>query len=279
MKKVFLSIAVIFAAVLSVSAQTADEVIAKKSRFQDLMTSKNSLVSNAALGQIYGVPANASVGTTLSPDRPGFLTRAAFLTKKSGFYTSPVKRGHFVMERVLCDPMGDPPANAPTTVSEVQDPAQLTSTRSRYENLTQRQGTSCASCHSQMNPYGFALEGFDTLGRKRPVESIFNTSTGQILGTVPVDTRTSVTINHTGASTSVIDMNDMSASLASSDKAIMCFTKHLKSFDSRKEVSSQDFCHMNEALNVLYGVNGNQGTVYDAIYAYVSSNAFRTWKY
>ncbi len=256
-----------------------DEVVAKKSRFQDLMTSKNSLVSNSALGQIYGVAVNPSVGTTLTADRPGFLTRAAFLTKKSGFYGSPVKRGHFIMDRVLCNSIGDPPANAPTAVNETQDPSQLLSTRSRYESLTQRQGTSCAYCHNQMNPLGYALEGFDALGRRRPVESIFNTSTGQLLGTVPIDTKTAVNLNISGALTNVMDMNDVSAGLASSDKAIMCFAKHLKTFDSRKETSSSDFCHMNEALNVLYGVNGNQGTVYDAIYAYVSSKTFRTWKY
>ena len=256
-----------------------DEIISKKSRFQDLMTSKNSLVSNSALGQIYGVTANASVGTTLTADRPGFLTRAAFLTKKSGFYTSPVKRGRYVLERVLCDTINDPPPNVPTMVSEVQNLNQLASTRSRYENLTQQPNTSCTACHSRMNPYGFALEGFDSLGRKRSVESIFNTATGQILGSVPVDTSTSIKLNTQGATTNVIDVRDVSLGLASSDMALMCFAKHLKSFDSRQPASAQDSCHMNDALNVLNGINGNQGTVYDAIIAYVSSKSFRTWKY
>ena len=256
-----------------------DEVLSKKSRFQDLMTSKNSLVSNSALGQIYGVAANASVGTTLNADRPGFLTRAAFLTKKSGFYTSPVKRGRYVLERVLCDTISDPPPNVQTMVSEVQNLNQLASTRSRYENLTQQPNTSCTACHSRMNPYGFALEGFDSLGRKRSVESIFNTATGQILGSVPVNTATSIKLNTLGSTTNVMDVTDVSAGLASSDMALMCFAKHLKSFDSRQPASTLDSCHMNEALNVLYGVNGNQGTVYDAITAYVSSKAFRTWKY
>ena len=256
-----------------------DEVISKKSRFQDIMTSKNSLVSNAALGQVYGVTANPNAGTTLPADRPGFLTRAAFLTKKSGFYTSPVKRGRYVLERVLCDTINDPPPNVPTMVSEVQDPNQLASTRFRYENLTQRPATSCNACHSRMNPYGFALEGFDSLGRKRTVESIFNTATGQLLGSVPVDTSTSIKINALGSTTNVVDVKDVSAGLASSDMAMMCFAKHLKSFDSRQPAAAEDACHMNETLNVLYGVNENQGTVYDAIIAYVSSKAFRTWKY
>ncbi len=256
-----------------------DEVLSKKSRFQDLMKSKNSLVTQASLGQIYGVGANASASTTLPEDRAGFLTRAAFLTKKSGNYTSPVKRGRYVMEQVLCDTVGDPPANAPTTVSEAQIVGQLVSTRSRYEHLTQKPNTTCLGCHSKINHYGFALEGFDSLGRKRNVESIFNSSDGQFLGSVPVNTVTAVQLHPSGSLTPVNDSIDMANGLASSNMAMMCFAKRLKTFDIRQAASKMDFCHMNEVLNVMYGANDNQGTIYDAIIAYVSSKDFRTWKY
>ncbi len=256
-----------------------NEVLTSRAKFQDLMTSRNSRVANAALGQIYGVAASGTAGTTLPADRPGFLTRAAFLTKKSGYYTSPVKRGRHVMERVLCEFVGDPPANAPTSVSEVQTVGQLVSTRTRYENLTMQPNTSCVSCHSKVNPYGFALEGFDTLGRRRNVESIFNTTSGLQLGDVPVNTETSVHLNFIEPVTRVFDATDMATGLASSDLATMCFAKHLKEFDARQAPSNPDFCHMNEVLNVLYGTNGTQGTVYEAIKAYVTANAFRVWKY
>lgn len=256
-----------------------DEVISKKSRFQDLMTSKNSLVTNSALGQIYGVTANSTVGTTLPAERSGFLTRAAFLTKKSGYYTSPIKRGLHVMERVLCSTVGDPPANAPTTVSEAQVVGQLASTRTRYEGLTQQPNTTCVGCHSKVNPYGFAFEGFDSLGRKRTVESIFNTTTNQQLGSAQLNTVADVKINNSSGTTRVIDASDLVSGLATSDMAMMCLTKHLKTFDTRQAATSQDYCHMNESLNTLYGTSGNQGSVYDAIIAYVTSKEFRKWRY
>jgi len=256
-----------------------NEVITKKAKFQDLMTSKESLVTQASLGQIYGVSANANASTILSEDRSGFITRAALLTKKSGYYTSPVKRGRYVMEQVLCDSVGDPPANVNPQISEDQVVGQLTSTRTRYENLTEQANTTCVGCHSKINHYGYALEAFDTLGRKRTVESIFNTTTGQILGTTPVNTAGTIKANVLIDSTPVSNATDMAIKFGTSDMAIMCFTRHVKAFDIRQPASTQDFCHMNESLNVLYGTNGNQGTVYDAIIAYVTSKEFKTWKY
>lgn len=256
-----------------------DEVITKKGKFYDLMNSRSSLVTNASLGQVYGVGANANASITLSVDRPGFLTRAALLTKKSGFYTSPIQRGLYVMEYVLCESVGDPPANAPTNVSESQLAGQLNSTRTRYENLTQQTGTTCAGCHNKVNPYGFALEGYDSLGRKRAFETIFNTSNGQVLGEVQVNTNTSAKINMSTASNKIIDAADLAVGLGSSDMAIMCLAKHIKAFDIRQPTSSKDYCHMNEMLNVLYGTGTSQGSVYDAIVAYVTSKEFRQWKY
>ena len=256
-----------------------NEVITKKSRFQDLMLSRDALVNQTSLAQIYGVAANASAFITLPDDRPGFLTRAAILTKKSGYYTSPIKRGHYIMEQVLCESVGDPPANAPTNVSEVQPSNQLLSTRMRYQNLTEQAGTTCLGCHSQINPFGFAFEGYDSLGRKRTQESIFNTSTGQLLGKVSVNTSTSALTTTSNQPEAIINANDMANSFATSDKAIMCFAKHLKSFDIRQPASGQDFCHMNEVLNIMYGDNNAQGTIVDAVIAYVSSKEFKSWKY
>lgn len=255
-----------------------DEVLNKKSSFKDLMSSRNSKVTAASLATIYGASVSTSA-TTLGSERAGFLTRAAFLTKKASYYTSPVKRGRHMMERVLCDTLGDPPANAPTSVSESQIAGALQSTRTRYENLTMQPNTTCTVCHSRMNPYGFALEGFDPLGRKRTSENIYDTSAGTLLGTVPVNTATSMIISANGSQTSVSGSDDLMTSLGTSDKALMCFAKHVKEFEVRQAASAADYCQMNEVLNVMYGSGGTQGSIYDAIKAYVTSSSFRVWKY
>lgn len=255
-----------------------DEVLNKKSTFKGLMTSQNSKVTASSLAQIYGVTASSSA-TTLPPERSGFLTRAAFLTKKAGNYASPVKRGRHVMERVLCDTLGDPPANAPTAVPEDQVMGLLQSTRTRYENLTMKSGTTCAVCHNVVNPYGFALEGFDSLGRLRMSENIYDAASNALLGTVPVDSSASVRLSSNGDLTPVTSGASLTSALGTSDKAIMCFAKHVKEFEIRQPAAAADNCQMNEVLNVMYGTDSNQGSIYDAIKAYVSSPSFKIWKY
>ena len=256
-----------------------NEILNKKATFQDLMTSRESLVDKSGLANIYGVTANSNATQILPPERNGFINRAAVLTKKSDYYTSPIKRGRYIMDNVLCDTIGDPPADAPTAVPEAQNLTQLLSTRSRYENLTQKSGTTCIACHTQINAYGFAQENFDSLGRKRSTENIYNTSTHQLLGQVPVNSQAQVKLNINGETTYVTDGSSLAYALGSSNMALMCLGRHLKSFDIRQPVTKLDYCHINESLNVLYGNQSKQGSIYDAIVAYVLSNEFKTWRY
>jgi len=94
--------------------------------------------------------------------RGGLLSHASILTITSNpTRTSPVKRGKWILENLLGTP---PPPPAPDVMPLEQQ--QLTGTlRERMQQ--HRDNPSCASCHAQMDPLGFALENFDAIGRWR----------------------------------------------------------------------------------------------------------------
>jgi hypothetical protein len=77
--------------------------------------------------------------------------------------TAPVLRGAWILERVL----GTPPAQPPPNVGDLKDEprAKPTTLRERFEQHSVN--PSCFACHGVMDPLGFALENFDTVGQYR----------------------------------------------------------------------------------------------------------------
>ena len=80
----------------------------------------------------------------------------------NGTTTSPVKRGVWVMDRLLNDPAPPPPPG----VSAV-DPDTRGTTTVREQLDKHRADASCAACHAKIDPAGFALEAFDPIGGLR----------------------------------------------------------------------------------------------------------------
>jgi hypothetical protein len=92
--------------------------------------------------------------------RGGFLTQASILKiTANGTTTSPVPRGAFVMDRLLGQPPEPPPSNVAAIEPDVRG-----ATTIREQLAKHREHTVCASCHSQIDPPGFALEAFDVIG-------------------------------------------------------------------------------------------------------------------
>jgi hypothetical protein len=98
-----------------------------------------------------------------SQGRGGILGFAATLAKQSGASrTSPILRGNWLNESVLGDHLPRPPKGVPILPEET------------LPGLTERQlierhssDPNCARCHVRIDPFGFALEGFDAIGRAR----------------------------------------------------------------------------------------------------------------
>jgi len=95
--------------------------------------------------------------------RKGILSHGSVLTHTSyDDRTSIVKRGAWILERMLCDAPPPPPPDVGDFPDEI--PPGL----SQREILEiHRQNPVCASCHTAMDPIGFGLENFDAAGKYR----------------------------------------------------------------------------------------------------------------
>ncbi len=127
---------------------------------------------NKALAEHYGVEKEvASTGAVELVEgsdefhRGGLARLGAVLTATSApLRTSPVKRGDWMLRRVLGTPTPPPPADA--GVLPADDKAFGAQTV-REQLLAHQRNATCANCHSRIDPLGFPLEHFDAVGRWR----------------------------------------------------------------------------------------------------------------
>ena len=119
---------------------------------------------NERLASHYGVPGvqGVKMRKVALPDgsvRGGLMTQASVLkVTANGTTTSPVLRGYWITERILGRQIPPPP---PVTAVEPDIRGAVTL---RQQLEKHRNDASCASCHSKMDPPGFALESFDVMG-------------------------------------------------------------------------------------------------------------------
>jgi mono/diheme cytochrome c family protein len=103
-------------------------------------------------------------------ERGGVVTQASVLTVSSyATRTSPVLRGKWILENLLNAPPPPPPPDVPNL-----DEAKIGQSASMREQLEEhRKNTTCASCHSRMDPLGFGLENFNAIGAWRVQDGKF----------------------------------------------------------------------------------------------------------
>ena len=144
---------------------------------------------NQTLAELYGikdVSGGDFVKVKVDPEqRGGIFTQASFLTltaKPLGTTrrTSPVNRGKWILENIFNERIPPPPPNVPPLA--VDDGKELKGTvRQILEQ--HRENPDCISCHSRMDPYGFALENYDGFGAWRTKDNNETVdTTGQING-------------------------------------------------------------------------------------------------
>lgn len=139
---------------------------------------------NGPLAEHYGIPGVSGaewrrVEGVKKYDRGGILGLGATLAKQSGASrTSPILRGNWVSEVLLGDRLPRPPKDVPRLP---EDEATETLT---VRQLVEKHSTDprCAGCHIRIDGFGFALEGFDAIGRSRTKD----------LGGRAIETRTKV---------------------------------------------------------------------------------------
>ncbi len=117
---------------------------------------KNDVKSKAEMERIDG--AN-------SFQRGGLLRLGAVLTATSApLRTSPVKRGDWILRRVLGTPVPPPPADAGSIPADDKMFGGMTL---KQKLTSHKRNATCANCHVRIDPLGFSLEHFDSTGRWR----------------------------------------------------------------------------------------------------------------
>jgi len=144
------------------------EDLARRNRsVLDLIYGRDTFV-NRALAKHYGME-EPGEWTHVADARPfgrgGLLPMAVFLTKNApGLRTSPVKRGYWVVRRLLGEVIPPPPPTVPTLPKDEKDLGDLTLPQVLARHRDDR---ACAGCHRRFDSVGVVFEGFGPIGEKR----------------------------------------------------------------------------------------------------------------
>tara|TARA_R110002073_G_scaffold59094_13_gene149300 strand:+ start:6354 stop:9323 length:2970 start_codon:yes stop_codon:yes gene_type:complete len=132
---------------------------------------------NPELAKHYGVPSEqiadsihgwSKLDEASRWGRGGMLPMAVFLTYNSpGLRTSPVKRGNWVVKRMLGENVPAPPATVPELP---EDESKLGDLTLREALARHRADASCASCHERIDSFGLAFEGYGPVGESRDTD-------------------------------------------------------------------------------------------------------------
>ena len=120
--------------------------------------------------------------------RGGLLGHGSFLTASAnGVDTSPVVRGIYMLEKLFGYTPPPPPDDVPDIEPDIRGAKTI-----REQLAKHREIATCAECHRKIDPFGFALENFDAIGRWRneygknmPIDASGELPNGDAFSTVP----------------------------------------------------------------------------------------------
>jgi hypothetical protein len=170
-----------------------------------------------------------------------------------------VFRGKFVRERLLCQDLGSPPANAQSVFAGLTLPPNPTGKEVSSGILSQ---ALCASCHTLLNPPGLAFENFDAVGHFQ----------AQYPSGRPIDPSGTMTV---GSDTLSFDGPvQLMAGLSTRAEPSDCFDRQVFRFALSRGETQADACALQDMSDALAASNGE---LRGAMMALVGSQAF-TWK-
>lgn len=242
------------------SAQDAfvEHVIWGEGGLEELYTAPYTFM-NGRMADFYGVEGvvgDEFVKVELDPARhAGIVTMAsAMATNAHANQSSPIKRGVFVREQLLCQILPQPPDNVDNSPPDVAPDA---TTRERFAAHTAVE--SCRACHELIDPIGFGFENYDAVGRFREFE-------GRDL------------IDVTGTVVSTDDMDgdfegavELAHSLAQSEQVQRCFVTQWFRFGHGRSEKDVDSCSIDD---VFEDFKASQFDVREMLIAMTQTDAF-----
>ncbi|MFO0592860.1 MAG: DUF1592 domain-containing protein [Polyangiaceae bacterium] len=138
--------------------------------YRDIFTANYTFV-DSHLASLYGVdaPASGFQKTTLPAEqmRSGFLGHAAYLSRYAhAGDTSPTRRGVFISNFLVCNEIPPPPPGVNTQFPPF-DPQKPQTKKQYLEEIHHKASDNCSSCHALMDPFGYAMESYDGIGKFR----------------------------------------------------------------------------------------------------------------
>lgn len=226
---------------------TATELYKVESPNISSLFTGESYFLNDGLRKFYGLNGSASGPGFTATEMPGQARRGlvthpalmALLARPNE--TFPIGRGLFLLRKIICQDVPPPPEGL---VIPQQPPFQEgISTRERLETHTA--APLCQSCHSMINPAGFALESFDEVGRYRAMDH------GR-----PVDTSGSLSLGK-DVDGAFATGDELIARLAQSQSVRACFAEKYLDFALAHPVTNAaDTCSI-QALGKSFGASGD----------------------
>ena len=229
------------------AAFVKNELLTGDGKLETLLTADFSVSNQPALAKVYQ-------GDGAGAARSGLLTQPGFLAVTGAADGShPVKRGKAIYTKLLCGDLPPPPANVP--------PAQPASaggtTRQRF---TEHDQNPCAKgCHTLMDPFGFAFEHYDGIGRYRTMDN-----------GLPVDSTSQATID--GRVQQFADALELSRILAKSDTVRSCVAKQWFRFAFVRTESDADAPSLS---SIRAAFAKNNFDLHDLLPAIAVSRSFR----
>ncbi|HUP57272.1 MAG TPA: DUF1592 domain-containing protein, partial [Bdellovibrionota bacterium] len=216
----------------------------KKGSYHELTTSRTHFARNGALAAIY------------YDGRKGLFSRAPiyFSTRTS---SNPIRRGVLFRTQFLCNDLGMPDANALAEAMKIDDPGMvLTKTvRQRVDHITSP--VACAGCHKSINPIGYALEGFDSIGRKRLTEVNYDSS-GAVLSQFMIDSSVADVKIDRAQGEHASSADQLFELIGRSRQGPSCLARQAyRYFKLRREDPTRDGCEINAVAEAMSSSGGS----------------------
>lgn len=239
-----------------------DYLIFEENGNVDTMFTASYSMMNRDLAAFYGIEngpqGDAFERVELNPNtHAGFLTQAGLLAlHATADGSSPVHRGKFVREKILCQIPPPPPDVVPPPPTV--DPNETT----RNQYIQHEEDPACYGCHRLMDPIGFGFEHFDALGRYRETQGENNLpidATGELVGTDDVD----------GPFDGAIELSQR---LGSSDQVRNCVATQWFRFAYGRTETEEDQCSM-DTIQLSFAAAGHD--IKELLVALTQTDAFR----
>lgn len=215
--------------------------------FKDIVDNDQDLIKivdadysylNSTLANFYNIngtfTANAYSKVPLNNERKGIMTHGSLLAVTSADdHTTPVVRGKFVLERLLCSAPPPPPDNIPALPEDEDGNLNGESKIRARLAAHQQQGSTCFACHASMDPIGLGFENYNAIGeyRSQYIDGVGVNSKGKLPTGEGFD-----------------NLIDLVPVLAEDSRFGSCFVAHMSSFATGLDRTGKEYRCYNKVI-------------------------------